>query len=66
MPAVSQLQKRLQRLESIRAQKAKHVVLAFVGTPKADAKAEKLIEQGRAEAERLGKDLQVIRVRWNQ
>jgi hypothetical protein len=64
MPAVSQLQKRLQRLESIRAQKAKHVVLAFVGTPEADANAEKLIEKGRAEAERLGRELEVIRIRW--
>ena len=64
MPAVSQIQKRLQWLELIRDQKAKLVVLVFVGTPEADANAEKLIEERRAEAHRRGKELQVIRIGW--
>ena len=64
MPAVSQLQKRLQWLESIRAQKAKFVVLVSVGTPEAGANVEKLIEERRAEAHCRGKELQVIRIGW--
>ena len=58
------LNKRVQKLEAIRAQKGQHVVLVFSGTPEADEQAERLIEQGRAEAERLSKELQVIRIGW--
>jgi hypothetical protein len=38
--------------------------LQFVGTPETDANADRLVEEGRAEAERLGKELQVLRVGW--
>jgi hypothetical protein len=58
------LKSKVQKLESIRAQKSQHVVVVFIGTPEADANADRRIEEGRAEAERLGKELQVIRVRW--
>jgi hypothetical protein len=58
------LRYRVEKLESIRAQKSQHVVIIFTGTPQTDANAERLVEEGRAEAERLGKELQVIRVRW--
>jgi len=58
------LNRRVQKLEAIRAQKGQHVVLVFSGTPEADEQAERLIEQGRAEAERLSKELQVIRIGW--
>ena len=58
------LKRRVERLESICAQKSQHVVLVFSGTPEADEQAERLIEQGRAEAEQLGKELQVIRIGW--
>ena len=58
------LRRRVHTLESVRAQKDQHVIVVFVGTPEADAKADKLIEEGRAEAERLGKELQVLRVGW--
>jgi hypothetical protein len=40
------------------------VVLVFFGTPEADADADRLVEAGRAEAARLGKELQVIRIGW--
>ena len=59
------LKRRVEKLESIRAQKSQHVVVVFNGTPEADEQADKLIEQGRLDAERLGKELQVIRIRWN-
>ena len=58
------LKRRVKKLESIRAQKSQHVVVIFNGTPEADEQAEKLIEQGRLDAERLGKELQVIRIGW--
>ena len=58
------LKRRVEKLEAIRAQKAQHVVVVFNGTPEADEQAERLIEQGRLEAERLGKKLQVIRIGW--
>ena len=54
--------RRVQKLEAIRAQKSQHVVLVFFGTPEADTHADRLIEEGRAEAERLGKELQVLRI----
>jgi hypothetical protein len=56
--------RRVAKLESIRAQKSQHVVVVFFGTPEADEQAEKLIAQGRLDAERLGKELQVIRIGW--
>ena len=40
-------------------------VIVFFGTPEADADADRLVEEGRAEAERLGKELQVIRIGWS-
>ena len=58
------LKRRVQNLESVCAQKEQHVVIVFVGTPKTEAHADKLIEEGQAEARRLGKELQVIRVGW--
>ena len=58
------LKRRVEKLEVVRAQKAQHVVVVFNGTPEADEQAEKLIAQGRLEAERLGKKLQVIRIGW--
>ena len=58
------LRRRVQTLESVRAQKDQHVVVVFFGTPEADAKADRLVEEGRAEAERLGKELQVLRIGW--
>ena len=51
-------------LESVRAQKDYHVVVVFVGTPKADANADRLIEEGRAEAERLDKELRMLKIGW--
>ena len=36
----------------------------FFGTPEADADADRLVEEGRAEAARLGKELHVIRIGW--
>ena len=56
--------RRIQKLESVCAQKAQHVVVVFFGTSEADANADRLIEEGRAEAERLGKELRVLRVGW--
>jgi len=58
------LKRRVEKLEAVRAQKAQHVVVVFNGTPEANEQAEKLIAQGRLEAERLGKELQVIRIGW--
>ena len=58
------LKRRVEKLEAIRAQKSQHVVIVFFGTPEADADADRLVEEGRAEAARLGKELQVIRIGW--
>ena len=58
------LKRRVKKLESIRAQKSQHVVVVFNGTPDADEQSEKLIAQGRLDAERLDKELQVIRIDW--
>ena len=58
------LKRKVEKLESIRAQKDQHVVVVFNGTPEANADAYRLLEEGRAEAERLGKELQVIRIGW--
>jgi hypothetical protein len=58
------LKRRVEKLESIRVQKSQHVVVVFNGTPEADEQAEKLITQGRLDAERLGKELEVIRIGW--
>ena len=58
------LKRRVAKLESIRFQKSQHVVVVFNGTPESDEQSEKLIAQGRLEAERLGKKLQVIRIGW--
>ena len=58
------LKRKVEKLEAVRAQKAQHVVVVFNGTPEANEQAEKLIAQGRLEAERLGKVLQVIRIGW--
>ena len=60
------LKRRVQTLESVRAQKDQHVIVVFFGTHEADANAERLVEEGRAEAERLGKELQVIRIGWQR
>jgi len=62
--SLQKLKRRVEKLEAVRAQKAQHVVVVFNGTPEANEQAEKLIAQGRLEAERLGKELQVIRVGW--
>lgn len=56
------LKRRVEKLEAVRAQKAQYVVVVFNGTPEADEQAERLIEQGRFDAKRLGKELQVIRI----
>ena len=56
--------RRVQKLEAIRTRKPQHVVLVFFDTPEADADAYRLVEEGRAEAERLGKELKVIRIGW--
>ena len=58
------LKRRVQNLESVCAQKEQHVVIVFSGASEADATADRLIEEGRAEAERLGKELRVLRVGW--
>ncbi len=58
------LKRRVQILESACVQKDQHVVVVFFGTSEADAIADRLIEEGRAEAERLGKELRVIRIGW--
>ena len=58
------LKRRVEKLETIRTQKSQHVVVVFNGTPEADEQAEKLFAQGRLDAERLGKKLQVIRIGW--
>jgi len=62
--SLQKLKRRVEKLEAVRAQKAQHVVVVFNGTPEANEQAEKLIAQGRLEAERLGKELQVIRIGW--
>ena len=54
----------MEKLKAIRAQKGQHVILVSFGTPEADADADRLVEEGRADAERLGKELQVIRIGW--
>ena len=56
--------RRVAKLEAIRDEKSQYVVIVFTGTPQTDANAERLVEEGRAEAERLGKELEVIRVGW--
>jgi hypothetical protein len=58
------LKRRVKKLESTPAQKSQHVVVVFFGTPESDEQSEKLIAQGRLDAERLGKELQVIRIGW--
>lgn len=58
------LKRRVEKLEAIRTQKSQHVVVVFFGTPEADADADRLVEAGRAEAERMGKELQIIRIGW--
>ena len=58
------LKRRVQKLESVCAQKEQHVVIVFSGTSEAAANTDRLIEEGRAEAERLGKELRVLRVGW--
>ena len=58
------LKRRVEKLESVRAQKDQHVVVVFNGTPEADEQSETLIAQGRLDAERLDKELQVIRIGW--
>ena len=64
--SLQKLKRRVEKLEGIRAQKSQHVVVVFNGTPEADADADRLVEEGRAEAERLGKELQVIRIGWHR
>ena len=60
------LKRRVEKLEAIRTQKGQHVILVSFGTPEADADADadRLVEEGRAEAGRLGKELHVIRIGW--
>ena len=58
------LKRRVEKLEAIRAQRGLHVILVSFGTPEADADADRLVEEGRAEAARLGKELHVIRIGW--
>lgn len=58
------LERRVEKLESIRAKRSQHVVVVFTGTSEADAIADRQIEEGRAEAKRLGKEFRVIRVVW--
>ena len=58
------LKRRVQTLEPACVQKEQHVVIVFSGASEADANADRLIEEGRAEAERLGKELRVLRVGW--
>ena len=62
--SLQKLKRRVEKLEAVRDQKAQHVVVVFNGTPEADEQAEKLFAQGRLDAERLGKKLQVIRIGW--
>ena len=62
--SLQKLKLRVKKIESMRAQKGQHVILVFSGTPEADANADRLVEEGRAEAARLGKELQVIRIGW--
>ena len=58
------LRRRVQTLESTSAKKDQHVIVVFFGTHEADANADRLVEEGRAEAVRLGKELQVLRIGW--
>ena len=58
------LKRRGQTLEPACVQKEQHVVIVFSGASEADANADRLIEEGRAEAERLDKELRVLRVGW--
>lgn len=56
------LKRRVQKLESMSVQGSQHIVVVYFGTPEADANADRQIEEGRAQAERLGKELRVISV----
>ena len=58
------LRRRVQTLELACVQKDQHVVVVFFGTPEADADADRLVEEGCAEAARLGKELQIVRIGW--
>ena len=58
--------RRVQTLESTSAKKDQHVIVVFFGTTATDANADRLVEEGRAEAVRLGKELQVIRIGWQR
>ena len=58
------LKRRVEKLEAIRTQKGQHVILVSFATPEADADVDTLVQEGRAEAARLGKELQVIRIGW--
>ena len=60
------LRRRVQALELACVQKDQHVVVVFFGTSEADADADRLIEEGRAEAERLGKELRVLSIGWKK
>ena len=62
--SLQKLKRRVEKLEAVRDQKAQHVVVVFNGTPEADEQAKRLIVQGRLEAERMGKEMQVIRIGW--
>ena len=58
--------RRVQKLESIHARKAQHVVLVFSGTSEADANADRLIEEEQKLANLLDKELRVTRVCWSK
>jgi len=56
--------RRVEKLESIRARKAQHVVLVFSGTPEADTNADRLIREQQKIAKLQGSELNIVRVRW--
>ena len=57
-------QRRVAKLEALRAKHQAISLLVFVRTPEANLIAQAQIEEAQSEADRQGRELQVTRVRW--
>lgn len=56
------LSSRIAKLEQSRPQKDAHVVMVFISKPEDEAPAAQQIADAKFEADRMGKDLEVIRI----